>query len=266
MKRKATTLLMLALFTISISASAHSDKEWPLSTKSEEAKQSFKKALDYLWNARVPEYQAKLQEALKADPNFFLARANEALMTYGEKEGDKEKIKEVIAMPQDNLTTPEKLVRKVLVNINEDKMDAAKANLDEIITTYPEAIQSYEFAMGVSRIISEDREAYMSYAQKAVDKFPDHGPAWNQVGYSHLDKGNMEKAKEAFSNYLRLNPDEANAHDSYGDYCMAVNNYDEAQKHYEKAVSMGMTASRERAEKARSLAQAGEDKSDVQEK
>ncbi|HLO60813.1 MAG: tetratricopeptide repeat protein [Chloroflexota bacterium] len=256
MKDRLKTLLLLAIMAISISASAQNDKVWPLSTKSEEAKASFKQAVDRLWNARIDQYREKIAEAVKADPDFFLAHANIALVEFNDdKSKSSENLKKALEISQDNLTGPEKIVRQVLVNLNDNKLDVIKANLDEMVSTYPDAIQSYEFAMGISRNILNDSIAAFNYALKAVEKNPDHGPAWNQLGYYYMSHGDMAKAKDAFNNYLRCSPNEANAHDSFGDFCMKEGKYDEARMHYEQAVSMGMTASRERAEKARTLAQ-----------
>lgn len=262
MKSKLTSLLLVVTVLSFFSAFGQSEKAtdvlWPLSTTSQEAKLSFAQALDRLWNARIDEYHKKMDETLKADPNFFLAHANAAIVQYTE---DKDKamplIDKALALPQDKLTPPEKSVRKVLADIKDNKTDNIKSTLDEIISAYPDVNQSYQFAIGLSRFVINDKDLSASYAKMAVNKFPNDAPAWNQLGYHYMDKDQMDKAEEAFNNYLRLRPNEANAHDSYGDFCMKKGNYEEARKHYEEAVDMGMASSRERAEKARVMAQGG---------
>jgi len=231
---------------------------WPVSSTNEQAKKTFNEALQSLWNARFPEYEQKIEQTIKEDPNFFLAHANRALVIYpGDKEKGHELLHKVLELPQNKLTGPEKKVRMVISNLNEKKTDDIKANLKDIISSYPDILQSYEFAMGVSRFVLDDPKLGAEYAKQAVEKFPNHGPAWNQLGYYYMDQNQLDMAEQAFNNYLRLNPNEANAHDSYADFCMKKGNYDEARRHYETAVQMGMTASRERAEKARAMAQGG---------
>lgn len=258
MKNKISTLLTLVCLFTFFATTAQNDKIWSISTKSEKAKMSFSQALERLWNSDLEAYQKKLDESLAEDPNFFMAHANSAFVQFPmDKDKSQKMLDKALALPQDNLTPPEKIVRKALVNLKENNMDGIKANIDEMVNAFPDNLQSYQFAMGLSRNVVNDHEMGFKYAQKAIEINPDNGPAWNQLGYYYMDQDKMDKAEEAFNNYLRLNPNEANAHDSYGDFCMKQGKYDEARTHYEKAVDMGMTASRERAEKARAMAQSG---------
>ncbi len=280
MKNIITILVVLVLIFNYTTSSAQNNqvnndkKFWPMSTNSAEARESFTQALDYLWNARHEEYKGKLEQALNEDPVFFLAYANAAIFKYineqnksnemgrssevaksREKGELSNKLDKALGLPQDKLTAPEKIMREVLVNIKENNTNKFRENIDQMVNQHPDIIQSYEFAKAMSRFILNDPELAHKYVQTTVEKFPNHGPAWNDLGYYHMEKGNMDKAEEAFNQYLKVSPNEANAHDSYGEFCMKKGKYDEARMHYEKAVEMGMTASRENAEKAREMAQ-----------
>lgn len=256
MKKLNKLLILTALVFSTFALSAHEDNYLPLSTKSEEAKAAFHQALNFLWNSRMDEYRAKLDEALKSDPQFFAVHAHIAIAEYSfdNKEKSKEFAEKTLALNQDNLTPAEKILREIVVNLKDDNTKELKSLCDQMIETYPDNPQAYELAMAVNGKILDNRDAEARYAQRLVEIDPTQGPAWNQLGYYYMEKNDMEKAKQAFENYIKNNPDEANAHDSMADYYMKEGKYDDAVTHYEKAVAMGMEISRERAEKARSLA------------
>lgn len=233
------------------------DQYFPISSQSEDAKQAFREALDYLWNARTPEYIAKSDEAIRLDPQFFVAHANRAIAeaTF-ENKGESEKfIEKTLALPQENLTNAEQILRQIVVALKNDKPEEMKRQADLMIRTYPNAVQSYALAMAITRSFTNNADDMYGYAQKLLEINPNHASTWNQVGYYHLAKNDLTRAKEAFDNYLRLSPNEANAYDSMGDYHLAANEYDKAAANFDRAASMGMTTSKERAEKARQLAQ-----------
>lgn len=263
MKKVTRIFIISAVVTLSFTAYAHSDKELPLSTNSKEAVQAYNQALDRLWNARIDQYEQKMNEALKADPQCFMIHATNAIVFSDAKQDvNKEKFisstKTALAFPETNFTPAEKIIRELLVNIRDNNKDALIPLCEKLITTYPEAVASYELAIDVSKFLVNDTTASLEFTQRCIEKFPDHGPAWNTLGYHYLETGDKVKAKEAFDKYLALNPDEANAHDSMGDYYLQTGDFDESIQHFEKAVAMGMDVSRERAERARALAR-GED-------
>jgi Tfp pilus assembly protein PilF len=73
------------------------------------------------------------------------------------------------------------------------------------------------------------------------------------MGYLYMEKKDMEKAKAALEKYIALAPKEANAYDSMAEYYMNNKEYAKSAEYYDKAVAMGMTDSKERADKARSM-------------
>jgi tetratricopeptide (TPR) repeat protein len=204
----------------------------------------------------LPEYEAKMNEAIEADPHFFMAHAYRALSEASDKESDSVKIyfDQALALPQDQLTPAEQTIRQIIVKLDEEKPDEIRPLLDQLVTTYPENPQAYEIASDISMFILGDPEESFAYTKKLVEVDPNHASAYNTIGYYHLDKKEMDKAKEAFDKYLSLAPEEPNAHDSMGDYYMAVAEYDKSAEHYNKAVAMGMEVSKVKADKATAMA------------
>jgi tetratricopeptide (TPR) repeat protein len=217
-----------------------------------------------------------------------MAHANRALVAASNPKNEKAGtyISSALLLPQDNLTQAEKIIRRMLVQIQTNRKTLSKNDMsssssvdgnsatastiktdkskmkatslkplcDELINAYPNNTGAYEVAIAACRFVDDNPDQAFAYTEKLIDINPTYAPAWNTLGYHWMEKGNMDKAAEAFKNYMRLAPDEANAHDSMGDYLMKANRFEEAANHYDKAVSLGMTGSRERAEKARNMA------------
>lgn len=257
---KLLPLLFVLLSSVAVMAQnavkAQKDQYFPISSQSEEAKQTFREALNLLWNARTQEYIVKSDEAIRLDPQFFMAHANRAIAEATFENGDSEKfIQKTLALPQENLSPAERILRRVVVALKDNKPDEMKKHADELIREYPNSTQSYSLAIAIARNFTKNTDEAYGYAKRLLEINPNHGPTWNQIGYYHLEKGDLAQAKVAFDNYMRLNPDEANTHDSMGDYYLAANDYNQAANHFDKAVAMGMSSSQERAEKARQMAQ-----------
>lgn len=260
-------IVWFGLATINASA-GEKDRYLPMSTKSEAAKISCHEAFDRIANADIEGFNTKIEASLRADPQCFMAHANRALVTASNPKNEKAGtfISSALLLPQDNLTPAEKIIRRMLVQIqtnrktlsitdkNNIKATSLKPLCDELVNAYPNNTGAYEVAIAVCRFIDDNPDQAFVYTEKLIDINPTYAPAWNTLGYHWMEKGNMDKAAEAFNNYMRLAPNEANAHDSMGDYLMKANRFDEAANHYDKAVSLGMTGSRERAEKARNMA------------
>lgn len=64
------------------------------------------------------------------------------------------------------------------------------------------------------------------------------GEISDNYGYSHLGDKNFAKAEDYFSFNLKLYPNSANAHDSMGDYFVAINDKAKAIAAFEKSMSL----------------------------
>lgn len=248
--------LLLSLTVITVSAKGK-DRFLPSSTTSEAAKASYSKAIDRLVNANHDQYIQFMKEALQADPNYFMAQANLALTSLDDKSGDKKidksELRKALDIPQANLTDAEKIVRKILVKIDEDPNADLTPLTDELVNAYPGTMEAWGLSRSIA-FIENDDETVFRCSQKLVELDPEFGPAHNALGYAYMSKGQMDMAKKEFEEYLRLSPNEANAHDSMGEFYMKTGDYAKSAEHYNQAVAMGMNASKKYAEKATALA------------
>src|SRR5690606_12232365 len=91
----------------------------------------------------------------------------------------------------------------------------------------------------------------ISIGENLVKRYPKFAPAYNLLGYAYMHNGQAPKAQAYFDKYLALLPNEANPYDSQGDFMMHMGRTEEAIPLYEKAASLGMDISAEKARKAK---------------
>lgn len=270
-------LLLMLLFSITVFSVSAKEKErfLPTSTTSEAAKASYTKAIDRLVNADGERYMQFMKEALQADPNYFMAQAHMALAAISDRSNTKldfkTELQKTLDIPQANLTDAEKIVRKILVKLQEDPKADLTPITDELTSAFPNYMEAWGLSRSIAAYIENDQETAFRYATAMVELNPDYGPVHNQLGYAYMERGDMEKAKKEFEEYLRLSPTEANAHDSMGEFYMKSGDYAKSAEHYNQAVAMGMEVSKKNAEKATALANGDDpakwiDEKDAQEK
>jgi uncharacterized protein (TIGR02246 family) len=78
-------------------------------------------------------------------------------------------------------------------------------------------------------------------ARRSLAADPTFAPAYNLIGYAEMAAGNDAAAEEAFRAQVRLAPDESNPYDSYGEYLMNQDRYDEAERQFEMALAKDST-------------------------
>ena len=72
---------------------------------------------------------------------------------------------------------------------------------------------------------------------------PDFTPALNIMGYAHLQKAELDNAKDLFQEQVRRQPGKANPYDSLGDFYLEVKDDEMALKYFKQSAKMGLEAS-----------------------
>ncbi len=248
-------LIVFALVFAMSNALSAQEYYLPVSSKSAAATASYHKALSLAENAHIAEYAAEMNQAVLEDPAFFFAIAHLTMSHIAFKETDKaqEKITRALALPTSGLTPAETILRKLLVQWNQDMNADPTQIMDELIAAYRNTWQAYELAANSAKFIVGNDAASASHLQTMARLRPKHGTAYNGLGYHYMAIHEMKMAKAAFKKYIRVAPKESNAYDSMGEYYMNVKDYKKSAKYYDKATELGMPTSKERAEKARSM-------------
>ncbi len=231
----------------------------PVSTASEAAKQYYYGAMTSAQHADIRTYNESIQNAVKEDPEFFMAYAHSALGMAGMNQLDvfDEMAGKALAIPESQLNPAEKSMRKALEILKSDAKGDLSPILGELVSAYPDVPQVYDLGLFINYWINNDYQAAVENGKKLVNLDPKGAGGYNMLGYAHMEVGDMKSAKSAFKKYIKLAPNEGNAYDSMGEYYMNVKDYKKSVKYYEKAAELGMEASRERAEEVRLLISAG---------
>lgn len=90
------------------------------------------------------------------------------------------------------------------------------------------------------RQIAQDKGAAMSSYEKALEQNPNNYIARNNLAFLYMELGEIEKAKEHALVAVELKPQSAAALDTLAQILVAQQNYDEALKNYERAVTDDM--------------------------
>lgn len=75
-----------------------------------------------------------------------------------------------------------------------------------------------------------------------LDKNPQDGEGWFNLGLAYLFGGNLEAAEEAFQRTVRITPDNIDAHNRLGFIFEKTKRYQDALKHYERANALRASA------------------------
>jgi tetratricopeptide (TPR) repeat protein len=110
------------------------------------------------------------------------------------------------------------------------------------------------FALGVMRMELGEREKAMGIFKRLTQDFPDLADPYNNIAVLHASAGELDEAKAALEQALRLQPDHAQAQENLGDVLMRL-----ALRAYQRAQKLSLTPSDALANKiSRTLALTGD--------
>ncbi|HUF12660.1 MAG TPA: tetratricopeptide repeat protein [Longimicrobiales bacterium] len=90
------------------------------------------------------------------------------------------------------------------------------------------------YSAAVNRPLSERRAVFT----ELTGRFPDYGPIRNIYGYTLFGQGEREAGIAQIEAYVRLEPDHPNPYDSYAELLQMTGRYDEAERHYRRALAV----------------------------
>lgn len=234
---------LLSLFCLvmigSSSVVAQSKGEMPFSSSSKNANKLLRQSWMAFADAKIEEGNQYVRQLLMEDPTcgmgyVSIAGANEEELT--------ENIRKAESM---NLSADERLfVQGVKASTQKQ---STLAYFSPLLKKYPKD----DYLHLVVMFMSQNEASAMEIGENIIKRNPKFAPAHNLLGYQYMNKSDMERAEAHFNKYISLRPDLANPYDSKGDYLMRTGKIEEAASMYEKAASMGMKSSAERAAKAR---------------
>jgi Flp pilus assembly protein TadD len=108
---------------------------------------------------------------------------------------------------------------------------AAVAQIEQALSRSPDDLR-LRFALGVMKMEQGQREPARTLFTRLTQDFPDLADPYNNLAVLHAAAGELDEAKAALEQALRLQPDHAQAQENLGDVLMrlALRAYQRAQK------------------------------------
>jgi hypothetical protein len=203
-----------------------------LSTKSAEARAAFYAGVDAAENILLPAAATQLKRALELDPKLAAARAYYGTYAPG-------------------LTAEQRSQELQLA-----AADAMSASLGELLLVLalraPAGTERRSLLKAAAEAVPDDPHVLYLHATALADprerargleeinrRFPEFAPAYNQLAYARArELADIKAGLTTVQRYLKLVPQNPNAHDSYGELLAWAGRLDEAAQHYQEALSL----------------------------
>jgi tetratricopeptide (TPR) repeat protein len=208
--------------------------EIPMTSKSPEAIDHFKKGRALLENVRNVEAVEELNQALKVDPEFVSARAYLGIATPGP-----DGLKELEQASSHAAGLPE--AERLLIDANLASRRAEFAKSASLFTQLTEKVPNdwrAHASLGQQLANQLKHPEAVQALRKATTLNPKAGTAFNTLGYESLRQDDVNGAIDAFKQYAALEPNEPNAQDSYGEALIGAGKFEEADAAFEKAATL----------------------------
>lgn len=251
--KKFTIPFLIIIITLLCNQCAKENK-MTVTTNSETAKTLYDEATTAYGEVYLSQFRKLMLEALKEDPDFFMA--NYQLTTYYHYFKNEDKFKEygeAAVNCKAKLSKGELLLKdvvsKLLEDSNADLTDIGK----KLIKMYPNDVDAYSL-LSWYQFMKEDDEGSLETLKSILEITDKPAPIYNFLGYVYMRLENNEEAEIAFDKYIELAPNISNPYDSKGDYFMEIEDYANAYDMYIKANEIDSLRSFKKAMKAKAIA------------
>jgi tetratricopeptide (TPR) repeat protein len=207
----------------------------PITTSSEEARQSYMKGRDLLEKLRATDARALFEQAATKDPGFALAQVGLANSAGTAKEFF-DAVARAVAL-SGKASEPEKLVICALDAGAKGEPARQKDCLARLVAACPDDERVHN-QMAAFHFGRQDYDAAVAEYEKASAINPAFSQPYNQKGYAYRFLGRYPEAERAFQKYIELIPNDPNPYDSYAELLLKMGRFEESIKSYEKALSV----------------------------
>lgn len=234
------TILFFFFFSITFMAISQETNyaDFPVTTNSPQALQHYYKGIQALTNAQVYESFNNFNKALKLDPDFFMVHYIFAMFNLGRRDP-----KPFISLAnkavqcKSTLNESEKLLKQALEHLMKNPRADVTEYGKKLVDLNP---QSY-FALSFLASFQLNTKDYKSVddTYQAILRLP-HYPTliFDAMGKNYMRMNQMDKAKQAFDQYMKAEPTNAIAYNSMGNYYVQMEDYESAYDQYMKAYKL----------------------------
>ena len=231
-----TRVLLITLTLLVTTATLAHAQRVPVTTTSDAARVHYVQGVHATGNVDFDRALPHLDAALAADPNFAMAHLYRAVLSGGDERA--EHMRRATASAAQASDAERQMVEAYVANQRGDHDQEG-----ELLTTLAERFPSDPGPMfwwaNTEANRGNSAEA-VAAARRALASDPSFAPAYNLIGYAEVARGDMAAAEQAFRDYIRLAPDEANPYDSFGEFYLGQGKLDEAEAQYEMALTKNL--------------------------
>lgn len=216
---------------------AASPKVIPITTSSEEAREHFERARFLVQNGINSNPTEHYKKAIELDSSFV--RMYNFISMYSRDDSIKKRNHD-LAKKYKQLASKEEqmLVDAIEFRLNnpDDTQEAKLFELAELCTADKYLHHSICFLL-----FRKNPSLAIKAGKKAIEIDRDYGSGYNILGYAYINNDELDKASEAFDNFIRCEPKNANPYDSKADLMLQLENYTEALRLKQKAYELDKT-------------------------
>jgi len=229
--RILTPAILVSILIIFGCTGNGSAERMPVTTDSELARELYETALVAYDQIKLELVVSNLQNAVREDPDFFMARFW-MYFVFSNKSKD---IADKAFQSNEELNEGEELIKTSLKYLMEGQDEKVVENLREAIDLYPKDPHVHKILYLYQYDYMKDLDGAVETMLRTTKEVPDYASVYNYLGYAYWHLKEYDLAEEALDNYLRLAPNEANPHDSKGDFYMETGQYQKAYDSFMKA-------------------------------
>ncbi|MDH7447805.1 tetratricopeptide repeat protein [Aquimarina sp. 2201CG14-23] len=206
----------------------------PITSSSEKAKEHFEKARFLVQNGINSNPTTHYKKAIELDSSF--ARMYNFISMYSQDDSIK-KLNHELAKKYKHLVSKEE---QILIDATEFRLknpdDIYETKLFELGERCPS--DKYLHHSICFLLFRKNPSLAIKAGKKSIELDKDYGSGYNILGYAYINNNELDKANEAFDNFIRCEPKNANPYDSKADLMLKLGNYQEALKLKQKAYEL----------------------------
>jgi len=221
-------------FTILLAACASSPdpRLMPVTARDPEALRRYREGVRKADRFHHEEALKDFRAAVDRDPDFALAWLRMSWVA-GNQEASNEHLERAAALMY-KVTEAERLHIRATRAERAGRVEEALDLRRRILERYPRDPRAH-YRLGMTFWMT-DSAAGIPHMEKAVRLDPDLDVAWNMLGYLYAEQGRLEEAARAHRRYVKLLPNEPNAHDSYAETLLKAGRFEQSIAQYERAL------------------------------
>lgn len=211
-----------------------SKKTIPITTSSLKAKEHFKKAQNLVQNGLNNNPEEHYKKAIELDSTFV--RMYNYISIYSPNDSIKRRNHE-LAKRYKHIASKEE---QMLVDATEYRLNNPKDNKEQILFKLAELCPNDKYLHHTICFLLFRKNPSLAIiaGKKSVELDSNYGSGYNILGYAYINNNELDKAEEAFDNFIRCEPENANPYDSKGDLMIQLGRYKEALLLKQKAYKL----------------------------